>query len=243
VEIFYAWKSNLKTFIERMPGYVNGMLKKRPDFDNLSKKDQNQLIEVYENIMVWLAKAGSENRKVNNKTKGVAMKPHPDIVGWWKSVNDIFALSQITLDNMKMNPYGIYQFKGEKLVTYYTRFEVKVNELKDLGMQLKNSKMGEILFKGLLGYNRITIFMFLSENRIKCSLLAMNSLCKWLDDLDEERHTDRLEDENISFYLAQGNSDRRMATPEKYGPAERTVKFEAPGIGYQNDTQSARGRN
>jgi len=52
VEIFYAWKSNLKTFIERMPGYVNGMLKKRPDFDNLSKKDQNQLIEVYENIMV-----------------------------------------------------------------------------------------------------------------------------------------------------------------------------------------------
>jgi len=41
------------------------MLKKRPDFDNLSKRDQKQLIEVYENIMVWLAKAGSENRKVN----------------------------------------------------------------------------------------------------------------------------------------------------------------------------------
>jgi len=82
VEIFYAWKANLKIFIERMPGYVNGMLKKRPDFDNLSKRDQKMLIEVYQNIMVWLAKAGCENRKVNNKTKGVAMKPYPDIVGW-----------------------------------------------------------------------------------------------------------------------------------------------------------------
>jgi hypothetical protein len=187
VEIFYAWKANLKIFIERMPGYVNGMLKKRPDFDNLNKRDQRMLIEVYQNIMVWLAKAGCENRKVNNKTKGVAMKPYPDIVGWWKSVNDIFALSQITLDNMKSKLYMIYQFKGEKLVSYYTRFETKVNELKDLGMQLKGSKMGLILFKGLLGYNRRTITMFLNENRVKCSLHAMNSICKWLDDLDEDR--------------------------------------------------------
>jgi len=127
VVIFYAWKANLKTYIEMMPGYVHGMLKKRPNFDNLSKRDQKQLNEVHENIMVKLAKAGSENRKVNNKNKGVAMKPYPDIVGWWRSVNDIFALSQITLDNMKTKLYAIYQFKGEKLVSYFTRFAVKMN--------------------------------------------------------------------------------------------------------------------
>lgn len=242
VENFYAWKANLKIFIERMPGYVNGMLKKRPDFDNLKKRDQKMLIEVYQNIMVWLAKAGSDNRKVNSKTKGVAMKPYPDIVGWWKSVNDIFALSQITLDNMKSKLHAVYQLKGEKLVSYYTRFETKVNELKDLGMQLKSSKMGLILFKGLLGYNRRTITMFLNENRVKCTLHAMNSICKWLDDLDEDRHPDRPEDEKISVHLAQVNQERHVATPEKYGPGERTVKFEKDGVKFRLDNQSGRGR-
>ena len=243
VEIFYAWKANLKIFIERMPGYVNGMLKKRPDFDNLNKTDQKMLIEVYQNIMVWLAKAGCDNRKVNNKTKGVSMKPYPDIVGWWKSVNDIFALSQITLDNMKSKLHAVYQFKGEKLVSYYTRFETKVNELKDLGMELKSSKMGVILFKGLLGFNRRTVSMFLSENRVKCSLTAMSSICKWLDDLDEDRHPDRPEDEKMSVHLAQANTERMTTTPEKYGPGERTVTFEQPRIGYQTNNQSGRGRN
>ena len=32
VEIFHAWKANLKIFIESMPGYVNGMLKKETEF-------------------------------------------------------------------------------------------------------------------------------------------------------------------------------------------------------------------
>jgi len=108
------------------------MLLKRPDFDNLSKKDQKQLQEVYVIIMTWLAKAGSENSKVNNKTKGISMKPYPDIAGWWKSVNDIFALSKTTLDRMKSKLHMTYQYKGEKLVAYYTRFKVKVNELRDL---------------------------------------------------------------------------------------------------------------
>ena len=78
---------------------------------------------------------------------------------------------------------------------------------------------------------------------MKCSLTAMSSICKWLDDLDEDRHPDRPEDEKMSVHLAQANTERRMTTPEKYGPAERTVKFEQPRIGYQTDNQSGRGRN
>ena len=85
--------------------------------------------------------------------------------------------------------------------------------------------------------------MFLSENKIKCSLLAMSSICKWLDDLDEDRHPDRPEEEKISAHLAQANTEKRLVTPEKYGPAERIVKFEQPGTGYQYDNQSARGRS
>jgi len=63
-----------------------------------------------------------------------------------------------------------------------------------------------------------------------------------LDDLNEDRHSDRPEDETISVHLAHENTERRMTTPEKDGPAERKVKFEAPGIGYWNENQSARGR-
>jgi len=97
------------------------------------------------------------------------MNPYPDIVGWWKYVIKIFALSKTTLDRMKSKLYATYQFKGEKIVSYYTRFEVKVNQLKDLIMDLENLKMGNILYKGLFGYNRRTISIFMSENNIKWS--------------------------------------------------------------------------
>jgi len=216
VETFYKWKANLKIFIERMPGYVPGMLLKRPDFDYLIQKDQNQLQEVYVNIMTWLAKAGSENSKVNDKTKGISMKPYPDIAGWWKSVNDIFALSKTTLDRMKSKLHMTYQYKGEKLVTYYTRFEFKVNELRDLGMTLKTFKMGMILYNGLLGsngllgYNRRTISMFLGENRIKCTLVAMNSVCRWLDELDKDKHPERNESDKILVNLVQEIVNKRV---------------------------------
>lgn len=58
---------------------------------------------------------------------------------------------------------------------------MKVNDLRDLGTDLKNSKMGNILYKGLLGYNRRTISIYMSENKIKCSLGAINFICKWLE--------------------------------------------------------------
>ena len=57
-----------------------------------------------------------------------------------------------------------------------------------------------------------------------------------------DRHPDRPEDDKMSVHLAQANTERRRTTPEKYGPAERTVKFEHPGVGYLYDTQSTRGR-
>jgi len=74
----------------------------------------------------------------------------------------------------------------------------------------------------------------------------MNSVCRWLDELDEDRHAERNESDKISVNLAQESVNKRVETPEKYGPASidrsKFVKFEEPRGSYRVDNQSARGR-
>jgi len=63
-----------------------------------------------------------------------------------------------------------------------------------------------------------------------------------MDDLDEDRNPEAINNEKFSVNLAQENTDKRVETHEKYGPAgldrSRSAKFEKPGIGYWIDTQS-----
>jgi len=61
------------------------------------------------------------------------MTPLPDIVGWWKAVNDIFALSKSEIERRKIKLRNLYQLKDESCVLYCSRFETGVVELKDLG--------------------------------------------------------------------------------------------------------------
>jgi len=89
---FHKWQSNLGRFVESLPGYIDGMLTQRPNFDEMSRRQEEYLNDIYINIHVWLAKAGSENSKVTIKTKNIKTYQIPDIVSWWKSVNDIHDL-------------------------------------------------------------------------------------------------------------------------------------------------------
>jgi len=43
---FIKWQSNLRTFVSKLPGYVEGMLSQRPDINNMSRKDRERLVDI-----------------------------------------------------------------------------------------------------------------------------------------------------------------------------------------------------
>jgi len=88
--------------------------------------------------------------KVNTKTKKLKMTPLPDIVGWWKDVNDIFALSKSEIARRKITLRNHHQVKDESCASYCSRFESRVVDLKDLGAVLNDPKLGLILYRGIL---------------------------------------------------------------------------------------------
>ncbi len=61
---FFKWQTAMKTFIGRLPGYLPGMLEKRPDYYNMSGKEQGRLRDIYTNIHSWLTKAVSMNSRI-----------------------------------------------------------------------------------------------------------------------------------------------------------------------------------
>ena len=144
VAAFYKWYGAQKSLVERLPGYVDGMLTKRPNYEEMSSREQRNVKDIYINIHGWLNKAGSMYSKVNVRTKHIPMYPYPDIAQWWKDVNDIYALSEKEIDRRKAYLHGHYQYEDELCVPYYSRFEAKVTELKLLGTTLADTKMGVI---------------------------------------------------------------------------------------------------
>ena len=72
---FFKWQTAMKTFVGRLPGYLPGMLEKKPDYENMSNKEQGRLRDIYTNIHSWLCKAVSSNSRVCSKTKAYQDSP------------------------------------------------------------------------------------------------------------------------------------------------------------------------
>ena len=81
----------------------------------MSLIEQEYIRDIYSNIHGWLAKSGGQNSKVSIKTKSVLQVPYPDIVGWWKSVNVIFAVSTMETENRVEKLNHFVQLPGEKM--------------------------------------------------------------------------------------------------------------------------------
>ena len=183
---FHEWQNNLVKFVERLPGYVNGMLTQRPDWGKMSRIEQEYMRDIYINIHGWLAKAGGENSKVTAATKGIKTYPYPDIVRWWSAVNDIYAISNTEIDRKVTHLHTLYQFPTESSRTYYTRFQGKYTELLDLGKELHDEEIGLMIFKGLTPTNKRLLHPFMANHNLNCTLSNMSKLCKYADEMDED---------------------------------------------------------
>ena len=216
---FHEWQNNLFMFVEKLPGYVEGMLDKRPDYANMSTQEQKLLKDIYANIYVWLAKAGNQNTKVALKTKNIKTKPYPDIVGWWKSVNDIFKLSANEIDKRVKELDTVYQYIGEKSKAYYMRFELLYTSIKDLGQIMNDAEIGNKIFKGLLTLNKQILHSFMAGQNIVCDLQSMETMCDYLDSLNDDPVPHRETIGSVNS-LATAMNATMIGSPDAYPPGQ-----------------------
>ena len=161
-------------------------------WNQMSKRKQEYLRDVYSNIHGWLAKAGSENSRVTAATKGIKTFPYPDLVAWWSAVHDIYAISNTEIDRKVTNLHSLYQLPNETSRNYYTRFEAKYTELIDLGKELHDEEIGLMIFKGLSPMNKRLLHPFMSTHNLNCTLTNMSKLCKYADEMDEDPNPNKI---------------------------------------------------
>jgi len=130
---FFKWQAAMKTFIGRLPGYSPKMLERKPDYYNMSGKEQGRLRDIYTNIHGWLTKAVSLNSRICSKTKNIKTHPYPDIVKWWRTVRDLFSCSSTDLTRRKAKLHDHYQHDNEMRVPCFNSFELRVMELEEMG--------------------------------------------------------------------------------------------------------------
>ena len=183
---FYKWQGALKIYVSKLPGYIEGMLVSRPDYNSMTGREQESLREIYVNIHDWLQKSVSANTKATNKTKTLSMRPYPDLVGWWKAVNGIFALTKNQLDKLRGELKKLHQFKNESCVSYSSRFEEKVAILKDMNVDLDDHRLGVTMFRGLSKENKRTLLLLMKFETLTVDMPTVVGLCRWLDETDEQ---------------------------------------------------------
>jgi len=144
---FFKWQTAMKTFIGRLPGYLPGILEKRPDYYNMSGKEQGRLRNIYNNIHSWLTEAVSMNSRIFSKTKNIKTHPYPDLVKWWRTVRDLFSCSSTDLLRRKAKLHDHYQYDNEMCVPCFNRFELRVTELEEMGTDMDDHENGVIFFK------------------------------------------------------------------------------------------------
>ena len=216
---FHEWQNNLLKFIERLPGYKKGMLEKNPRYDRLRSSERSNLREIYANIYGWLAKAGSENSKVSLKTKNISTSPYADIVSWWKSVKSIYAISNTEMDRKVQQLDDVYQFHQESCKIYFSRFEGKYTEIRDLGKIIHDDDLGIKVYRGFTPPNKRLIQPFMANHNLSCTLQNISDMCKWADELDEDpnpNHVNQLSlaaplQANLVSSVLPGNNNNNAA--------------------------------
>ena len=214
---FHEWQVNLKNFISKVPGYKDGILTDDPDFTNMMRDDKEFLVQIYSSIFSWLILSISLNSKCTNKTRNISVDPFPDIAGWWRNVGDVFALSTTEIEQRVENLNHFKQFPKETCKNYYSRFDDKAMELKQLGRNFDDIYLGEKCIRGMLPIYKVHAQQFLYSSGLKSTSSNVYELCKYLDEMHEEVGA---KPEEIKALVVTATEPIRNSNISKYGPAE-----------------------
>jgi len=85
----------------------------------------------------------------------------------------------------------VYQYLGETSKYLYSRFEYKYSEINNLGELLNDGELGTKVFEGLLTLNTQILRSFIASQNIICNLENMETMCNYLDRLNDDPLADR----------------------------------------------------
>jgi len=203
---YFKWLTAMKTFVGRLPGYLPGILEKKPDYANMTSKEQGRLRDIYTNIHSWLCKAVSLNSRVCSKMKHIRIYPYPDIVKWWRTVYKLFLCSSTDFSRRKAKLYDYYQYDNEMCVPCFNRFELRVTELEELGTKLDDHENGVIFFNELTPANKKVVTNVMALSDLDYTLSNMFAVSKWLYELDEENNLNKIKESKHSANLVTDSS-------------------------------------
>jgi len=76
-------------------------------------------------------------------------------------------------------------------VPCFNRFELRVTELEEMGMDMDDYEHGVIFFNGLVPTNKRVVTNFMALSDLDYTLSNMFAVSKWLDELDEENNPNK----------------------------------------------------
>jgi hypothetical protein len=176
------------------------------------------------------------------KTKNVLLLPYPDIVGWWKSVTNIFTVSEMKLERMAEKLNNFYQEDDESCKDYFDRFETMYTTIKDLGKTFDQYHLGERLYRGLLATNKRVILPIMMSNDFDCSFNNLAVLFKFVDDMDEEPNPNKSTKESnpmLANLVSQPYGNSRFTS---YDTTQKEVATNSASIAPKGNSNQSRKR-
>ena len=167
---FLDWQRDIRNFISKVPGYKREMLTVDPDLGSMREVDKEFLTQIYMTIFSWLTLSISLNKKCMHKARNVRVDPFPDLVGWWKNIRDVFALSNAEIESRVVYLNSFTQFSQETCKNYFARFDDKVQELRSLGREFDNIYLGERCVLGMVPENKKQCYQLLFSSKLKSTM-------------------------------------------------------------------------
>jgi len=217
---FQDWQNELFQFVEHLPGYVPGMLFIQPEYCALASIEERENVQqLYRMVHGYLFKAGSKNSRIKVKTTNVPMFPFPDVVLWWKVVNDAFSLSPREIEIRYEKLITFHQHSSESCKDYCTRFEKAATELTNLGKSIPPDEQGYRVYSGLRSKYRQIIYNHMTSQHVPCTISNMTDMCKHADEMSFDRDDDITDTSTLTANQAAFYSNDPKAKGNHYGPS------------------------
>ena len=217
---FQDWQNELFQFVERLPGYIPGMLFIQPEYSALASAEERENVQqLYRMVHGYLFKAGSKNSRIKVKTTNVPMFPFPDVVLWWKVVNDAFSLSPREIEIRYEKLITFHQHSSECCKDYCTRFEKAATELTNLGKSIPPDEQGYRVYTGLRSKYRQIIYNHMTSQHVPCTISNMTDMCKHADEMSFDRDDDIIDISTLTANQAAFFSNDSKTKGNHYGPS------------------------
>jgi hypothetical protein len=147
-----------------------------PEYFALNSDELENVQQLYRIVHGYLFKAGSKNSRIKVNTNNVPMFPFPDVVLWWKEVNDAFSLSPREIELRYENLVTFHQHSAECDKDYDTRFEKTITELTNLGKVIPPEKQDYRVYTDLRYKYRQIIYNNMTSQNVPYTISNMTDL-------------------------------------------------------------------